>query len=366
MGLSLAASVSLILAVGQINAQFGGISLGGFSGSGFGGGRGGLSNLVGQLAGGGTQFGINQFGNPLGGNQIGNQLGGNQFGNQLAGNPLGNQFGGNPLGNQFGGNQFDENQIDESQFGGQPSANQFGNQFENQFGRNNGMNGGPVSTSRSFSDNSGPVFTSNSFSSSTGDFGNGNNFDTPNFLNNQNSLGTQGGFGNQNGGFGIQNGLGTQGGLPNNFGRNDALSNSGGFTGGIFNGPASIGGDLSQERGLITVNALITGGSPPPAIFEWTVQQPDGNFLTFNAGERGSLPVTLGNRVTPSRATLTVREPADIQREIRLRVATGPFENNAWSVSKSWMAEPTLGRRNNNNNNNNRRNNEPVVPADSA
>ena len=39
---------------------------------------------------------------------------------------------------------------------------------------------------------------------------------------------------------------------------------------------------------MITVEAEVVGGTPAPTSYQWTVQQPDGSFSTFSAGQAGS------------------------------------------------------------------------------
>lgn len=175
----------------------------------------------------------------------------------------------------------------------------------------------PVQTSRrTFSDNSGPIVRSESFQDSTS-FSDGNVEDFDGFDNIDS--GPSDNFGNfdfEERALLPERNLGSESSLLGN----EADANPFGFSaaGGFqepFNfesiqqqetttappktlnadsfgsGPTRITGTLKQEKGVILLTAQITSGERTPKVFEWTVQQPDGSFVMFEAGEEGSSPV---------------------------------------------------------------------------
>ena len=93
-------------------------------------------------------------------------------------------------------------------------------------------------------------------------------------------------FGNNNNAFGSTNSLTGRPSLANRLGINSYQL--GGFQTG------EIVGSLGNQNGAIVIAAEVRGGNPPPAVFVWRIQLPNGTFVDVPAGEGGSTaPVSI-------------------------------------------------------------------------
>lgn len=186
-------------------------------------------------------------------------------------------------------------------------SNPFGN--TNGFTVNNGGSNG-FNTNQNFvtgiSNNNSPFASgdfgnSNEFQSSNSPFANTNNgFGANQFANtNNNAFGSSNAFGNNNNlgsnAFGNNNNINnnpfgtsntnTLTGQPSLTSRLGLNTNNGGFQTG------QVVGQLRTQNGVVIVDAEVQGGNPPPAVYVWRVQQPDGTTVDYPAGEGGSTAV---------------------------------------------------------------------------
>ena len=93
-------------------------------------------------------------------------------------------------------------------------------------------------------------------------------------------------FGNNNNALGSTNSLTGRPSLANRLGINSYQL--GGFQTG------EIVGSLGNQNGAIVIAAEVRGGNPPPAVFVWRIQLPNGTFVDVPAGEGGSTaPVSI-------------------------------------------------------------------------
>ena len=93
-------------------------------------------------------------------------------------------------------------------------------------------------------------------------------------------------FGNNNNALGSTNSLTGRPSLANRFGINSLQL--GGFQTG------EVVGSLRYQNGAIVIAAEVRGGNPPPAVFVWRIQLPNGTFVDVPAGEGGSTaPVSI-------------------------------------------------------------------------
>ncbi|KAF6016859.1 hypothetical protein EB796_024840 [Bugula neritina] len=104
---------------------------------------------------------------------------------------------------------------------------------------------------------------------------------------------------------------------------------------------ANINGDISFVNGAHVVRATITGGNPPPSIFEWNIQQPDGTFRQFNAGNGPTTLSRNGNNngfFSNNQIVTTARisKPAQRDRLVTLNVGGRTADGRTWSTRRSW------------------------------
>ena len=93
-------------------------------------------------------------------------------------------------------------------------------------------------------------------------------------------------FGNNNNALGSTNSLTGRPSLANRLGINSYQL--GGFQTG------EVVGSLGYQNGAIVIAAEVRGGNPPPAVFVWRIQLPNGTFVDVPAGEGGSTaPVSI-------------------------------------------------------------------------